>query len=470
MKPRVSLSLSGQQHATLKAHLFPGDGKEAAVILLCARICGDRLKLLVRDFVLVPHDACERWPDFLSWPGDSIEHALDLSEQDDLSIILAHSHPGGLFEFSKADRESDSQVIPAIFAGRAARHLDQTWHGSAIMLEDGRMRANLYDKHHQCEPVDMIGVYGDDIVFFWNPDSFPGSAPTRPMAFTESMREELSRLSVCVVGVSGTGSIVAEQVARLGFGDVILVDHDRMAMKNLNRILNSTLSDVQAERLKVDVMCESIQAYREDVRIEAVPSKIDCVDAILKVAMADVVFCCVDSHIGRQICDLMASAFMQPLFDVGVTIPVRQCGPDQFAILDVCGRIDYVWPGGTTLADRGVFTPESVAAECLAEVDAAAHAERVKEGYMPGSHEEAPSVIALNMRAASACVMELVARAYPFRHDPNAQRARASFSLAACEEEFFSEAHWDKAKNALLARGTKWPLLGLPVFDKQGCK
>lgn len=466
MKPRVSMALSGQQHAAVKAHIFPGDGKEAAAILLCARVRGSRLKLLVRDIVLVPHDACERLPDFLTWPSKYVEQALELAEQDDLSLVLLHSHPGGLFEFSLADRESDGQVIPAIFAGRSVCHQDETWHGSAIMLEDGAMRASLYDKHHHPMPVDMISVYGDDIKFFWNPDSFPGSAPTRPMAFSDSMRAELGRLSVCVVGVSGTGSIVAEQVARLGFGDIILVDHDRMAMKNLNRILNSTLCDAQAERLKVDVISDSIKSYRQEVVIEAVASKIDWGDAILKASTADIVFCCVDSHIGRQICDLMASAFMQPLFDVGVTIPVRQCAREQFAILDVCGRVDYVWPGGVTLADRRVFTPESVAAECLAQADAAAHSERVKEGYMPGAHEEAPSVIALNMRAASTCVMELIARAYPFRHDPNALRARTSFSLAACEEDYFAEAEWDKAKNPLLARGAKWPLLGLPIFDK----
>lgn len=466
MKPRVSMALSGQQHAAVKAHIFPGDGKEAAAILLCARVRGSRLKLLVRDIVLVPHDACKRLPDFLTWPGQYVEQALELAEQDDLSLVLLHSHPGGLFEFSPADRESDGQVIPAIFAGRSVCHKDETWHGSAIMVEDGAMRANLYDKRHHPVPVDMISVYGDDIKFFWSPDSFPGSVPTRPMAFSESMRAELGRLSVCVIGVSGTGSIIAEQVARMGFGDMILVDHDRMAMKNLNRILNSSLSDAQTARRKVDVMKESIEAYRPDVTIEALPLKIDCVEAILKAAMADIVFCCVDSHIGRQICDLMASAFMQPLFDVGVTVPVRQCGSDQFAILDVCGRIDYVWPGGVTLGDRLVFTPQSVAAECLAEADTAAHTELVKEGYIPGAHEEAPSVIALNMRAASACVMEFIARAYPFRHDPNALRARTSVSLAACEEDFFAETEWVCAKNPLLARGAKWPLLGLPIFDK----
>jgi molybdopterin/thiamine biosynthesis adenylyltransferase/proteasome lid subunit RPN8/RPN11 len=465
MMPHVSMALSDPQHATVKAHLFPGDGKEAAAILLCSRIVGTRIKLLVRDYILVPHDVCERYPDFLSWPGDYIEQALEQAEQDDLSLILLHSHPGGLMEFSNADRESDIQVMPAIFAGRAVRHEAETWHGSAIMLEDGAMRANLYDRHHHLTPIDMIGIYGDDLCFYWNPDRFAPAATKRPLAFSDAMREELGRLSVCVVGTSGTGSIVAEQVARLGFGEVILVDSDRMAQKNLNRILNSTMADAEKQRLKVDVVGEAIQACRAQVSVKTVPTEIGCVSAILEAAMADVVFCCVDSHAGRQICDLMASTFMQPLFDVGVTIPVRQHEEGQFSILDVYGRIDYVWPGGSTLADRGVFTPDSIAAECLAKVDAAAYAARVKEGYMPGSHEEAPSVIALNMRAASACVMEFIARAFPFRHDPNCLRARTLFSLAACEEDFIAATAFPKAKNASLARGVKRPLLGLPLLD-----
>jgi hypothetical protein len=465
MKRHASLALSAPQHAAVKAHLFPGDGKEAAAILLCSRVVNMRIKLMVREHILVPHKDCERHADFLSWPGEYVEHALELAEQDDLSIILLHSHPGGLFEFSQADRESDAQMMPAVFAGRAKRYKDTIWHGSAIMLEDGAMRAQLYDKQYRAVAVDMVGVYGDDLCFFWNPDRSMPTTEGRPMAFSDAMRGELGRLSVCVVGSSGTGSIVAEQVSRLGFGEIILIDYDRMEEKNLNRILNSTLQDAEMRRLKVDVISEAIQSCRSQVSVKAVPKGIGCRDAILDAAMADVVFCCVDSHEGRQICDMMASAFLQPLFDVGVTIPVRTNGPDKFSILEVVGRIDYVWPGGSTLADRGVITPSSVAEEYLARVDPTAHAAQVGEGYMPGSHEEAPSVISLNMRAASACVTEFIARAFPFRHDPNALRARTLFSLAACEEEYASEADFIKAKNLCLGRGTTRPLLGLPSLE-----
>ena len=83
--------------------------------------------------------------------------------------------------------------------------------------------------------------------------------------------------------------------------------------------------------------------------------------------LCDVVFCCVDTLEARHIADLIAAAFLLPLFDVGVVIPVRKKG-HAFAVADVCGRIDYVQPGGSTLQDRGIYTPESLRGEYLCGV------------------------------------------------------------------------------------------------------
>ena len=71
-------------------------------------------------------------------------------------------------------------------------------------------------------------------------------------------------------------------------------------------------------------------------------------------------------------------------------------------------------------------------------------------------------MIPLNMRAASACVNEFIARAYPYRLEPNGLYARTTFSLAACEEEYVAEDEFERADNPLLAYGDQEPLLGLP--------
>ncbi|MGY0523023.1 ThiF family adenylyltransferase, partial [Pseudomonas aeruginosa] len=71
------------------------------------------------------------------------------------------------------------------------------------------------------------------------------------------------------------------------------------------------------------------------------------------------------------------------------------------------------------LSDRKVYTPESLNQEYLFLSDPDAYQEQLELGYIPGIQEEAPAVITLNMRAASACVSEFVARAFPFREESN---------------------------------------------------
>jgi hypothetical protein len=459
MIPRNTLSLTAAAQAQLHTHLFPGDGKEAAAVLICAHVPGGRTRLLVRDVLLVPHTECaERTEASLNWPGAYIESAIDIAERDRLGIILLHSHPSGYPAFSHMDNESDRVVMPCVFDAFEGLH------GTAVMLPSGCIFGRLYNKEGGYTAFDLVSVAGDDLKYWWR-DDLPGVG-VRPTAFVSDMRCELGRLTALVIGASGTGSLTVEQAARLGFARVIAIDHDHVEEKNLNRILNTTLADARARRPKVHVLADRINQYRDAPFFEPIDANVMTRRAVLAAAQADVIFCCVDSHRGRMIADRLAQAFLLPLFDVGVTIPTRVTdhGP---AIAEVTGRIDYVYPGGSSLADRGVYTPASLHAEYLAEADPVAHAEQLKAGYIEGHPEEAPSVIPLNMRAASALIMEFIARAYPFRHESNTRYARTSFMLAEGYEEFTSETAFQAKPSALLALGAAEPLLGLPSLGEE---
>lgn len=457
MMPASTLAMAGATHSALKGHLL-SDGNEAAAVLICAPSPAPRERLVVRQTILVPHDACPlRKPDALVWPGSYIEDAIDIAEPEGLVIILLYSHPGGWLQFSHVDDESDRRVIPGLF--QAFGHC----HGSAIMTPEGAIRARLYSPDMESRPVDLVTIAGDDIVYWWN-DGIVNAVPQgRPLPFTSAMTGELGRLSAAVIGVSGTGSIGAEVAARLGFGSVTLVDPDRIEKKNLNRILNSTSADAARGRLKVDMFSQAIADHRGDGVAVSIADTLGTREAIEAVGQCDVIFCCVDSKEGRQYADLIASAFVIPLFDVGVTIPTF-LDDGVVAIADVSGRIDYVQPGGSTLADRGVYTQESLRAEYLQRTDPDAFRAELEAGYIKGMLEEAPSVITLNMRAASAMMNEFIARAYPFRQEPSRNYARVSFSLAACDEDHFAEDEFEASENALLGRGATEPLLGLPLF------
>jgi hypothetical protein len=361
-------------------------------------------------------------------------------------------------QFSSVDDRSDQEIIPSIFQACGSLH------GSGVMLPNGVVFARLYTPQMKPMPVELVSVVGPDLKFWWNKDS--GRSAMRPMAFTSDMTEELAGLTACVIGVSGTGSIAAEQLCRLGFGRVILIDHDKVERKNLNRILNTVKQDADHGLAKVRTFADRANQYRAAPYAVPVEANVLTREAVVAAAQADVLFCCVDTLRARSIADLLCKTFLLPVFDVGVAIPTRAVAGGGRAIDEATGRIDYVHPTGSSLLDRGIYTPATLAAEALAESDAEAHADQVRRGYIDGVPEQAPAVIALNMRAASACVMEFIARAYPFRHESNTRYARTRFMLAECVEEYTAEDEFTASSSPHLARGDEKPLLGMPILSE----
>lgn len=371
-------------------------------------------------------------------------------------MIAVHSHPGGLYAFSSADDKSDRVLMSAI------RHGTDRMAGSAIMIPSGAVRARVYESDHASTPIDLVMTIGSDIHSWWD-DCATAAGPSPPaMAFTGEMHAWLGRMSICVIGVSGTGSIVAEQLARLGVGEIILIDFDKLERRNLNRILTSSLLDIGSH--KVEMFANAIHRYRPDCEIVPVPSSIATREAILAACEADVLFSCVDTAEGRHISDRLSAYFAMPLFDVGVAIPTEAAPAGGRRIAEVYGRVDYVYPGGSSLLDRGIYDAALLEAEYLAREASQALSQKIADGYLRGMAEEAPGVITLNMRAASACVVEFIARMFPFRRFPNDARARSIFMLAEGDEDTFADSQFTAGDRFPVALGMTDPLLGLPAL------
>lgn len=457
MTPKCTLAVTQRVHEQLRRHLFPGDRKEAAAVLVCTRVPGKRQRLLVRHLIPVSYAACNRRDNgSITWPSDYIEQGIALAERRQLTLILIHSHPDGTPQFSCVDDRSDHEIIPCIFAAHG------NLHGTAVMLPNGFIFGRVYLPDMKSMPIDLVNVVGTDLLYFWGDDM--SRATKRPLAFTSAMTAELSHLTACVIGVSGTGSIEAEQACRLGFGRVILIEFDKVEEKNLNRILNTVKKDAEAKLPKVTVFADRANQYRKKPYVIPINADVLSREAVLAAAEADVLFSCVDKLRARSVADRIAQSFLLPLFDVGVGISTRKSPDGEVAVDEVTGRIDYVQPNGSSLFDRGVYSPATLAAEALLEADPEAHADQVRRGYINDVPEQAPAVIALNMRAASACVMEFIARAYPFRQESNNRYARTRFMLAEAIEEFTAEDEYIAHASPLIARGDEEPLLGMPAL------
>ena len=177
---------------------------------------------------------------------------------------------------SKSFSELDDVADRELFTGAAA-WLDTTQPGmSAIMLPSGRILARSVSDDGEFRDVDRVLVTGPDITIW---DRAPAAAfgPTADLdrrttqVFGQSTTRLLSRLRVGVVGASGTGSAVVEQLYRLGVGELVLVDPDIVEEKNVGRIYNSTMSDAAERRSKVDVLEDAIHRSGLQTRVTSLP-------------------------------------------------------------------------------------------------------------------------------------------------------------------------------------------------------
>lgn len=81
--------------------------------------------------------------------------------------------------------------------------------------------------------------------------------------------EKLATAKVAVFGLGGVGSFAAEALARSGIGHLVLVDHDRVSITNLNRQLPATFSTLG--EFKVEVMKRRIADINPKAVVETFP-------------------------------------------------------------------------------------------------------------------------------------------------------------------------------------------------------
>src|ERR1035441_2547606 len=229
---KYALRITEVQHAALRSHLFPGDGKEAVALALCGRRTDEARHIFtVQKVVPVPYDACDRRPDRITWPTATVDALLREAYGKGLGILKVHGHGGDYRRFSSLDDTSDRILFGSItgFLG------DDLPHASLIMLPDGEMFGRVVvDEGKIIGGLSSIMVVGHDIRLWTELRSSSGDELARrhAQAFGRGTADLLKSLSIAVVGCSGTGSIVVEQLARLGAGRLLLVDPDAVEERN----------------------------------------------------------------------------------------------------------------------------------------------------------------------------------------------------------------------------------------------
>jgi molybdopterin/thiamine biosynthesis adenylyltransferase len=317
-------------------------------------------------------------------------------------------------------------------------------------------------------PVGMVGLVGDDIDF-WFADAgreVPEFARRHAQVFGTGTVDCLRRLRVAVIGCSGTGSPLIEQLVRLGIGRLVLVDSDRVEWRNLNRIYMTTAADANLNRYKVEVLAEAIGRIGLGTEVIPIAKDLATPEAVRAVATCDLVFGCMDSVYGRDILGRLASSYTLPYLDLGVQLTALPDG----GVDQITGAIHYLQPGKSSLKSRGIYDSEDVRAEVMKRDDPIEYEKQLQQKYIRGVQEDRPAVISVNTMVASMAVNEMLARIHRFRYDGNDAYAVQRYTVH--EPYAFLESEGSLKVCPVLSkevgRGDTIPLLDKPELTEGG--
>uniref|UniRef100_A0AC35TX16 ThiF domain-containing protein n=1 Tax=Rhabditophanes sp. KR3021 TaxID=114890 RepID=A0AC35TX16_9BILA len=167
---------------------------------------------------------------------------------------------------------------------------------------------------------------------------------------------QIRNQTVCIIGIGGVGSVVAEMLTRCGIGKLILFDYDTVELANMNRLF---YQPHQNGLSKVDAAKNTLIHINPDVEIECHNMNITTldnfnifVDRILHGGInekkVDLVLSCVDNFEARMTINTACNENNQIWMESGVSENA------------VSGHIQYIRPGQT--ACFGCLPPLVVAA------------------------------------------------------------------------------------------------------------
>ena len=264
-------------------------------------------------------------------------------------------------------------------------------------------------------------------------------------AFGTTGQQVLSQLCVAVVGLGGTGSVVAQQLAHLGVGRFVLIDPDKVEATNLNRLVGAVLEDV--DNTKVSVAARHIKAINSQAQCEEIVGDITYLDVVAHLPDVDFIFGCTDSMASRAVMNQLAYQYLVPCIDVGVGIYVN-AGKVEY----ITGRAQMLSPGLACMVCTDKLDAEQIRRELMTED------ERRKDQYIQGEKIPQPAVVSLNSTMSSAAVTMFLAAVTGIPSDARLLHydgIRGSMRPAGMEPR--PHCIVCSAEGAL-ARGTSWTL------------
>lgn len=313
------------------------------------------------------------------------------ARREGLSVTFVHSHPGSEFpNFSTIDDDGEAALRDFL----TLRH--PTVVHAAMVLSAGGSRARVLGTNVEVRVTSL----GPTRRVHFSPDRHSDAVPTlfdrQVRAFGLEGQRLIHGLRVGIVGLGGTGSLVAQQLAHLGVRDFLLIDPDVVEETNLNRINAAAAADIG--RAKVEVAASYIYQHSPGAAVTKVQGDVIQARTAMLLVDTDLFFGCTDSHGSRAVLQQVSYQYLTPCIDMGTTIVAKDG-----RIHSVTGRVQLLAPDHACFSCGRLLDANEVRRDMMSAF------ERKSDPYIVGDFEPAPAVMSINSTTASLAVTMFLA-------------------------------------------------------------
>jgi hypothetical protein len=447
---RHTVAFAQEAFARIRETLLADAPLESARFLLAHAIRSPQNRWRLLPYTTLAPTASE----YLDRTSSSIElspafvgRVLQQGRSAGSAIIMVHSHPfPGLTGPSSVDTEGESVLVPVI-----QQRIPGVAHGRIIIGPQSTHSAVFLPQEPPI-PADVIEV-GASIVH-WPEFEAEGHAADdsgqydrQVRAFGSHGQRYLAALRIGIVGLGGTGSVVAQQLAHLGVTDFVLIDPDAIETTNLNRVVGASPNQVGVP--KVLVAEQMIRRINPTAKTDALREDIRDASTVRRLLDVDFFFCCTDSQGSRAVLNQFAYQYLVPGIDLGVVIDAREG-----RVSHISARVQMLAPGLACLVCGELLDSEEVRRDLLSDEA------RKNDQYILGNAIPQPSVISINSLAASNAVTmflgAVVGMPVPSRH----QLLRLQVGTTADVHVTQNPACYVCSPLGAAGRGDTWPAPG----------
>jgi hypothetical protein len=446
LSARNVLIFAAPELERLRAELLAATPLESAAFAFARAVRTPRGKwrLVVHEWHLVGDaDYDTRNEVGIDLPPRVVAAAIKRARDSQSALVLVHSHPGFDPTPSARDRRGESLVVPAFHRRVPSAPI------ARLILSPAALSSALLGNGADDEQLEVVEVGAD--IRFYRPAVTSAGIDARfdrhVRAFGPDGQAVLRRLSIAIIGLGGTGSVAAQQLAHLGVPDFVLVDPEVLEDTNTTRVVGSAPVDVG--KAKVDVAAAMIRRINPEACVDARRADIRDRSVLRALLDVDVFLCCTDSQGSRAALTQLAYQYIIPGIDVGVVIYASGG-----RVSHISGRVQMLAPGLACLLCGAVLDPETVRRDLLTD------AARAADPYVVGGAAPQPAVISINSATSSLAVTMLLSAITGVPIASRHQRLRLESGIVSSVQTTAADnCPWCSRRGAF-ARGDSWPMPG----------